>query len=911
VIARSWRARRTGAALIAILGLLAATACTAPSTPSPATYGWTFESADGAGGNGGRVHDDVGTSSVALANGDEVDVFYNDATSGTLRHLSGAGPTRTYGIVDGPGGPAGATADDVGANPSAITFDGFPHVFYADATAHALRHAWWDGTFWHSEVLDGTGSAWPGSTTDAVGLTSSAVVDGDFPNVFYADATAHTLRHAWWDGTSWYFETLDGSGSQWTGAVAHSVGASSSVTEFAGFPNVFYADSSTHSLRHAWWDGSVWQFETLDGTGGIWSGGTAHALDPVSSVTQFQGLPNLFYEDAVSHSLRHAWWDGSIWQFETLDGVGSAWPGATTDQVGSSSSVDEYGGFPHVFFIDSTNHGLRHAWWDGTFWHFETLDGITTGTDGQVTTGVAGATSVVATSSALHVLYRGIADHSLRHAAWVPTTAPIAADGSLTGLTVAPLTLSPAFDPSIHDYVVSCAVGINQLDVSVQADPGVAVTAVVDTPDGVTASTVPLATPGQASAQDVTTPVAIEPDEAMVVTATPASGPPVDYWVRCLPPDFPPISFAYHPGNGTPTPGWYLIGNTFVSPNEAGYAIVLDANGTPVWYHRSPPGAVNVDALAPDQISFAPVLGPGFGIDTQGDYDIYSLDSWGRQTVQTVGMPTDLHEFRTLPNGDHVVLSYPVETGVDLTSALGWGASTTLADCVIQELAPNGSLVWQWRASDHFDPSITTIPPPGTVQASTIADLFHCNSVDVSGNSVLVSARNMDAMFLIDKTTGNVVWKIGGNSVAPVGTQILSLQGVSAPFSRQHDARFQPGGAISLFDDHTNDPSGVARGLVMAINTGAGTATVTREIDAVGFNSFATGSFRIAADGSALIGWGDHPSGGGGLVFSEYNANNQDMLDATFGAGNYTYRAVKVPLAQLDINQLRRTAGRS
>ena len=37
------------------------------------------------------------------------------------------------------------------------------------------------------------------------------------PQVYYADATADSLRHAWWTPTGWQFETLDGRGSTMAG----------------------------------------------------------------------------------------------------------------------------------------------------------------------------------------------------------------------------------------------------------------------------------------------------------------------------------------------------------------------------------------------------------------------------------------------------------------------------------------------------------------------------------------------------------------------------------------------------------------------------------------------------------------------------------------------------------------------
>ena len=59
-------------------------------------------------------------------------------------------------------------------------------------------------------------------------------------------------------------------------------------------------------------------------------------------------------------------------------------------------------------------------------------------------------------------------------------------------------------------------------------------------------------------------------------------------------------------------------------------------------------------------------------------------------------------------------------------------------------------------------------------------------------------------MLLVSKTTGHVVWKLGGTAYNKDGAQILTIQDdPETAFYLQHDARFQPNGNISLFDDHS------------------------------------------------------------------------------------------------------------
>ena len=52
------------------------------------------------------------------------------------------------------------------------------------------------------------------------------------PQVYYTDATAHSLRHAWWTSDGWHFETLDGPGPTLSGRTGDQVGASIAVTDY-------------------------------------------------------------------------------------------------------------------------------------------------------------------------------------------------------------------------------------------------------------------------------------------------------------------------------------------------------------------------------------------------------------------------------------------------------------------------------------------------------------------------------------------------------------------------------------------------------------------------------------------------------------------------------------------------------
>jgi len=464
----------------------------------------------------------------------------------------------------------------------------------------------------------------------------------------------------------------------------------------------------------------------------------------------------------------------------------------------------------------------------------------------------------------------------------------------LAALAVSPLTLLPDFSPSIYDYAVACSAGTNALTLDITAITG-----------GAVSLNAPVATAWTPSA---TVPVSLDENQAAVVLARDPTGFTQQYWIRCLPHDFPLVAPRTYPAAGSPTPGWYFIGNVFVATSSGPSAMIVDANGTPLWYHRTASAPTIVEPLPNSTVGITILANPpNVSVGT-----LYQLDSGVTQTVSTVGIPLDDHELHLLPNGDFMLLSYPTLSGVDLTGLNRYGSDSTIFDCAVQEVDPQGNLLWDWRASNHADPVRESRILEGAGTDASPADVYHCNSIDVNADGdVLISFRHMNAVLLVSKATGTVVWKLGGAAYNKDGAQILAIQNdPEVAFYMQHDARFQPNGDISVFDDHSASSGavGVARGVEYALDLTAGTAQVVWQYQGGG-SSGALGSFRRYADGSNLIGWGSY-TGTDNLAFSEVDAAGQDVLDMVFTSrGNWSYRAEKVAVGTFDIDVLRETAG--
>jgi hypothetical protein len=462
--------------------------------------------------------------------------------------------------------------------------------------------------------------------------------------------------------------------------------------------------------------------------------------------------------------------------------------------------------------------------------------------------------------------------------------------GPLLSLAVSGRELMPTFTPDGHNYGVVCATGANAWQVTTSAVHGATV-----------------AVAGADGAGNVS----VSPGEAVVVTVTKADATKTEYWVRCLPPDFPPLDVQRR---DVTTPGWYLV-----APTSWPYVIILDDHGGPVWYQNAGGPAIDAKLLPNGDLAWVHLLGPTYGVDPNGAYVEKKLDGTQVRTWSTVGTPTDHHDMQPLANGNMLMISYHQRSGVDV-SALGPGYTSpaVVADTWLQEITPAGTVAWQWKSEDHIgvaetvaqqdSPTILTTPPP-------VIDLLHTNSVDVDPvtGDVIVSSRHLDAVFRIRRDPGQaddgkVLWKLGGS--APTDPATKDLQVVGDPYDgphRQHDARLLPDGHVTMFDNESFRPGASSRGVEYAVDAAAGTATLVRAWTRNdGLQAFGLGSTRRQPDGSTVVGWGAISH-----VFSEYLPGHDDVAAMTvkpkIGAQNY--RVEKVPIGRLDEAQLRATAG--
>lgn len=393
-----------------------------------------------------------------------------------------------------------------------------------------------------------------------------------------------------------------------------------------------------------------------------------------------------------------------------------------------------------------------------------------------------------------------------------------------------------------------------------------------------------------------------------------------DYFFRCVPSDFPRLSVKR---SGDTADGWYVT-STRVPGTPDAFAVVLDRRGAPVWYKRVVGNVVDVQRRADGRLLLMPFLGPRYGVDPDRGYYVATLAGGFVEELKAVDdpmqpgvvFPTDHHEMLTLAGGGRALLAYPVVDHVNLTAlGAGYTADDSITDGVIQEIDADDNLDWTWRTSDYFGYEEVTYPVrwgPLPGYNGNEVDVFHLNSLqqvqDGTGDYV-VSARHLDAVFRVDRTTEEVNWILGSlTDATPNASGAPRLDIVGDPRNgprRPHDARLV-GDVLTLFDNRSDTGGQPARAVAYRIDTAAGTATMLWQIvDPGGRSSPGLGSTRITSTGTVLVGWG----GGIQPVFGEYRTDGTPLLEITQVAGGDAYRIVKEPTSAFSTTALRANAG--
>jgi hypothetical protein len=352
-------------------------------------------------------------------------------------------------------------------------------------------------------------------------------------------------------------------------------------------------------------------------------------------------------------------------------------------------------------------------------------------------------------------------------------------------------------------------------------------------------------------------------------------------------PDFMPPVVQVATALPSAAPGYILLAPA-TGPSQFG-PLIVDATGEPVWFRPLPVyGGLVAQNFRVQEYLGKPVLtwwegkyANGFG---EGTY--YILDAAYEEVAQISagnGLAGDLHEFLITPNDTALISAYN-SVPTDL-SPYGGPVQGQLLEGVVQEIdIASGAVLFEWHSSEHVAISESYLP-----QTAGLWDYFHLNSIDVTGDgNILISARHTSTVYKLDRSTGDIVWRLGG-------MKSDFAMGEGTRFAYQHDAR-DHGGLVSIFDDGAFNPVSAiepaSRAIMLQLDTSAMTAELTRaDVNPSGVVSFAEGNAQLLDDGGMFVGWGTNPE------ISEFAADGTLRFDAVLAGGGTSYRAFRAPWA--------------
>jgi arylsulfate sulfotransferase len=390
------------------------------------------------------------------------------------------------------------------------------------------------------------------------------------------------------------------------------------------------------------------------------------------------------------------------------------------------------------------------------------------------------------------------------------------------------------------------------------------------------------------------TPLKLNPGDNIVVKLS--NDPENIYTVHYLPEDMPEINVIT---KNNPSDGYILI-NLFeltqVGAKDYSYIAMLNNDGFPVYYKKVPPGVINFryfnignnqKRFTYNSFDYGKVVVMNEKFDEIKRIDLLPYDNHG-------SYPAETHDIIYFDDNHYVLPAYITREDVDMT-AYGGNSSVDLGEFIFQEIL-NNQVVFEWNTADYPE-LLNATDPIYYVQYATSpkVDYFHFNSfsIDPSDNNFIISARHTNQVYKVNRTTGAIMWRFGGNNddFNLTGNEIIS---------HPHHATILPNGHLLLFDNGVTKTPQQSRIAEFEINEANMTANLVYEYTQGGRYFDILGSAQKLGNGNYFIGWG-------GNITSQVNANKSDIteinangnivLDISFrnypNGFTYSYRALK------------------
>jgi hypothetical protein len=338
----------------------------------------------------------------------------------------------------------------------------------------------------------------------------------------------------------------------------------------------------------------------------------------------------------------------------------------------------------------------------------------------------------------------------------------------------------------------------------------------------------------------------------------------------------------------------------------APYLLIVDERGTPIWYRRVVKPSYDFHATAEGNLLYIGdahtegLRGVVLGADYATERVVGALPGADGEAVET-----DSHFFDF--QGDDAIVAGTSEREVDLTPFGAPEGCCWLRDFVIQQVAPDDTVLFEWNTKDHLD--LANVPESLLEQAIDGFAPAHINSWarDPADDTWIFS--NLWASEVLRVAPRAMTWQgeehEAGDVLERIGGELSDYSFVdderpngSEGFLTSHSARIVAPDRLALYDNGYEPDRSYqtdSRAVEYAIDRSARTATRVWDTIATGSGSSpAGGSVERLPDGSTLVGWASAPVvGPWGPTVSEIGPDGEVAFTLTLAPGLWSYRASK------------------
>ena len=334
--------------------------------------------------------------------------------------------------------------------------------------------------------------------------------------------------------------------------------------------------------------------------------------------------------------------------------------------------------------------------------------------------------------------------------------------------------------------------------------------------------------------------------------------------------DYPSLTVTV---NKNPSPGHLFLGP---GRTGTGHLMILDNELIPLFYKEVRDGVFDFK-LQPN------------GKLTYNIYPVYSygMDNWGntdKRYLTPQEFDLDVRDLQVIEDGSYYVFGIDHIT-IDMSQYVPDGdTAAILIAHTIHHMDADDNELWRWQSIDHYE--ILDVDDAVDLTHHTI-DWTHCNSIEIDpeGN-LIVSTRNFNEITKINRQTGEIIWRLGGEK-----NQFQFIND-NRGFGRQHSARLLSNGNLALFDNgHLLIPQ-YSSYVEYDIDEQNFTATLIRRYSRNGtIFSHTRGNMQELSNGNILISW-DHLQN---PLVSEISPEDSTEYEVRYDSYFHQYRAYKFP----------------